>query len=67
MTFIQIEEKKMDKKLAEKTVKLCAAVEKKAAGHPDFDALMAEAKEIQERVAKTGIQRCTQLVYIGKK
>lgn len=62
-----LEEEKMDKKLAEKTVKLCAAVEKKAAGHPDFVALMAEAKEIQERVAKTGIQRCTQLVYIGKK
>ena len=62
-----LEEEKMDRKLAEKTPKLTAAVEKKAAGHPDFDALMAEAREIQARVEKTGIQRCTQLVYIGRK
>jgi ubiquinone/menaquinone biosynthesis C-methylase UbiE len=61
------EEEAMDRKLAEKTAKLTDAVEKKAAGHPDFDALMAEAREIQKRVEKTGIQRCTQLVYIGRK
>ena len=62
-----LEEEKMDKKLAEKTMKLCAAVEKKAAGHPEYDALMAEARKIQQRVEKTGIRRCTQLIYIGKK
>ena len=31
------------------------------------DALLAEAKSIQERYERTGIQRCTQLVYLGKK
>ena len=29
--------------------------------------LLDEARHIQARCEKTGIQRCTQLVYIGKK
>lgn len=62
-----LEEPEMDKKLEGKTEKLAAEVEKKAAGRPELDALLAEAKRIQAQFAKTGIQRCTQLVYIGKK
>lgn len=62
-----LEESKMDGKLAEKNAKLVAAVEKKAAGTPDFQTLLDEARHIQARCEKTGIQRCTQLVYIGKK
>jgi len=62
-----LEESKMDAKLAEKNAKLSEAVEKKAAGKAEHDALLAEAREIQARCAKVGIQRCTQLVYIGKK
>lgn len=62
-----LEEREMDQKLAAKTAKLVEAVEKKAGGTPEYEALLAEAKEIQARYARTGIQRCTQLVYIGKK
>ena len=62
-----LEEPEMDKKLAGKTAKLVAAVEKKAAGKPEYEQLLAEAKSIQERYERTSIQRCTQLVYLGKK
>ncbi len=62
-----LEESKMDAKLAEKTAKLTQAVEKKAAGTPRYTELLSRAREIQARYEKTGIQRCTQLVYIGKK
>lgn len=62
-----LEEPEMDKKLEGKTAKLAAAVEKKAAGHPDYDSLLAEAKRIQAQVKENGIRRCTQLVYLGKK
>lgn len=62
-----LEEPKMDAKLAEKTAKLVEAVEKKAAGTPQYTALLAQAQAIQARCEKTGIQRCTQLVYMGKK
>lgn len=61
------EEPEMDKKLASKTAKLPEAVEKKAAGSPEYEALLAEAKRIQARYAETGIQRCTQLTYIARK
>ncbi|MEG1720571.1 MAG: methyltransferase domain-containing protein [Pseudoflavonifractor sp.] len=66
-TAERLEEEQMDRKLAEKTAKLAETVEKKTAGMPEHDNLLAAAKEIQARCAKTGIQRCTQLVYIGKK
>ncbi|MEG1858588.1 MAG: methyltransferase domain-containing protein [Pseudoflavonifractor sp.] len=63
----RLEEPEMDRKLGEKTVKLADAVEKKAAGKPEHDGLLAEAQQIQARYARTGIQRCTQLVYVGRK
>lgn len=62
-----LEEGEMDQKLAAKTAKLVEAVEKKAGGKPEYEELLAEARAIQARCAHTGIQRCTQLVYIGKK
>lgn len=62
-----LEEPEMDRKLAAKTAKLKETVEKKAFGRPEFAALLAEAERIQARFAHTGIQRCTQLVYIGRK
>ena len=66
-TVDMLEEPEMDKKLAGKTAKLVSAVEKKAAGKPEYEQLLAEARSIQERYERTGIQRCTQLVYLGKK
>ena len=57
----------MDAKLAEKNEKLVRAVEKHACGRPEYETLLSEAKSIQTRCAQTGIQRCTQLVYIGRK
>lgn len=57
-----LEESKMDAKLAEKNEKLIRAVEKHAAGKPEYAALLNEARSIQARCAQTGIQRCTQLV-----
>ena len=62
-----LEEPEMDKKLEGKNAKLVSAVEKKAAGKPEYEQLLAEARSIQERCARTGIQRCTQLVYLGRK
>lgn len=62
-----LEESKMDAKLAEKNEKLVRAVEKHACGRPEYETLLSEAKSIQTRCAQTGIQRCTQLVYIGRK
>lgn len=61
------EEPEMDKKLAAKTEKLTETVEKMAAAGGERDALLAEARAIQARFRETGIQRCTQLVYYGKK
>ena len=54
-------------KLRQKNEKLAAAVEKKLAGRPEYEAMLAEAKEIQAMCARDGIERCTQLLYIGKK
>ena len=62
-----LEESKMDAKLAEKNEKLVRAVEKHACGRPEYQTLLSEARSIQARCAQTGIQRCTQLVYIGRK
>lgn len=61
------EEPEMDQKLAVKNKKLLELVERKAAGHPQQAALRAQAEAIQKRCAEVGIQRCTQLVYFGKK
>lgn len=62
-----MEEAGMDAKLAEKNAKLVRAVEKHAAARPEYEALLDEARAIQARCRQTGIQRCTQFVYIGKK
>ena len=56
----------MDKKLASKTPKLIERVEK-LSDRPDYPELLAEAKAIVAQVERDGIQRCTQLLYIGKK
>ena len=56
----------MDKKLASKTPKLIERVEK-LSDRPDYPELLVEAKAIVAQVERDGIQRCTQLLYIGKK
>ncbi len=61
------EEPEMDQKLAAKNKKLTELVEQKAAGHPQLNALRSQAEAIQKRCAQVGIQRCTQLVYFGRK
>lgn len=61
------EEPVFSEKLRQKNEKLDTAVEKKLAGRPEYEAMMAEAKEIQAMCARDGIERCTQLLYIGRK
>lgn len=61
-----LEDAVYDAKLAAKNQKLAEAVEK-IAGKPEYDALKREALEIQARCRKDGIQRCTQLLCVGKK
>ena len=55
-----------DAKLAAKTPKLPEKVEK-LKDHPDYAKLKAEAEAIVAQVARDGIERCTQLLYFGKK
>lgn len=62
-----LEEPEMDRKLETKNAKLVELVEKKAAGKPEYEALLEEARQIQKDCAAYGIQRCTQLLYLGKK
>ena len=61
------EEPVYSEKLREKNAKLDAAVEKKLAGRPEYDGMLARAREIQAMCARDGIERCTQLLYVGKK
>ena len=61
------EEPIYSEKLRQKNEKLAEAVEKKLAGRPEYGEMMAEAKAIQEACARDGIERCTQLLYIGRK
>jgi SAM-dependent methyltransferase len=56
----------MDRKLAAKTPKLIERVEK-LSDRPDYAELLAEARAIVAQVERDGIQRCTQLLYIGRK
>ena len=44
-----------------------AVVQNNAAGKPEYEALLEEARQIQKDCAAYGIQRCTQLLYLGKK
>ncbi len=60
------EELEYNKKLAAKNAKLEQEAGK-AAGHPEYPALLEEARKIRAQYEKYGIQRCTQLLYIGKK
>ena len=61
------EEPIYSEKLAAKNAKLADEVTKKLAGRPECDAMLAKAKEIQAMCARDGIERCTQLLYIGRK
>lgn len=60
------EDPAMDAKLAAKTPNLPEKVEK-LRNHPDYPQLKAEAAAILAQVQRDGIQRCTQLLYFGKK
>lgn len=60
------EEALYDAKLEVKNRKLADEVEK-IAGRPEYDALKKEALDIQERCRRYGIQRCTQLLCVGRK
>lgn len=60
------EDPAMDAKLAAKTPKLPEKVET-LREHPDYTQLKAEAEAIVAQVQRDGIQRCTQLLYFGRK
>lgn len=62
-----LETSDMDEKLAAKTPELKPRIEKLASGTSVYAELMTEADRIEKSVSEIGIQRCTQLVYIGKK
>ena len=62
-----LESPELDAKLAVKTSSLKSRVERLASGTAADGELMEQANQIEKRVSQIGIQRCTQLVYIGKK
>lgn len=67
LTFTDFREEAVyDGKLEVKNRKLADEVEK-IAGRPEYEALKREALEIQARCRKDGIQRCTQLLCVGRK
>jgi hypothetical protein len=61
-----VEGAEFDRKLAAKNAKL-EQTAAKAAGFPDYPALLEEAKQIRAQFEKYGIHGSTQLLYVGKK
>ena len=67
LRFLDFQEEAVyDAKLEAKNRRLADEVEK-IAGRAEYEALKQEALEIQARCGRDGIQRCTQLLCVGKK